>query len=485
MGPLRLSGGGQTNQPPPPAAPTSSGGQPPGGAPPPPTHPPGETPWDNVIKNIRWFLFLALVTIVTYFVIYIVVYYLGAAYPSYKTLFNSMMFWGIIAHIVFTMRRKIRPEERGAGFFLGSGLMELESGWAPIPYGIAQLYTITQKPIRIIVGTVTTDRENKPAEVMYDSAGHATVRDPTPRRIKFADGKAAPGSFPRDMDPFPDHPLPEIDDNTRKRLLQDPANTVGTTTEPRVIIEMLIVRVIPFVKKVGDLVELGSKVSEATMAVFQEAAGRIPVGYALENQIVIEGRITYAIEELVGERPFIIRPRQVPKPTVDWGIDFRMAQIQDIGYTHEVNKKIAEATGLAQEGRGLASKSEGEAVAIDRKGAAEAKVLEAKTRAEGKGLEEAAKVIDDYGDSGQAAVELDARVRMMQAGNTNVVIGGGNPLTDAAGVLGTMFGGGQRTTPGNPQPPQGPPKWRGNPGKRGKRGQGQQTPPTTPPAQNP
>jgi hypothetical protein len=292
------------------------------------------------------------------------------------------------------------------------------------------------------------------------------IREKTPERVVFVGLNSAAGKYNPVDDPCPEYPLPEIE-AIRGRLAKDLINRQRITPEPITLHEFEVTNAVDFFMRVGDLAVLGRMVAANSTAALNEVGARIPLGLAQECKVTVEGRVSRKMEELVGEKPSIRRdtsgnPIEVWSPSL--GINFIRSSVKDWGHPHTLNTAIKLANESEFNKQTTITASEGERVAIQNRGRANADAEGWLLEERGKGLGKMAEVATS-GPGGIVAIQTDAMVRAMQSGNTNIISVDPSSITGAlAGAASILKGGDNNPLGGAPNPPKPPTPKPGNKG---------------------
>lgn len=395
--------------------------------------------WQQEHSDLFYYGWFAVLLVAIYSVTII------AAKMSGNNYLTWLAFFGALAHLVLSLLRGVAEDEIGAVFWFGAPIMERRPGWVFAPYGLVELKTVTQGIIQIIIGTEARDRNDQPAE-KHDPSLALIMRENSPERIVFGDIDVVPDGYSANEDPYPEFPLPALDDKTRKRLRKDKLNK-RITCDTIMIGEFRVNHPVPFFIRVKKLEFLSKMVAVNSVAALNESTARIPLGFAQENKSTLEGRVSIRIEELIGERP-TRRPGRTERQTPCWGIDFIRMMIKDWGVPHSLNKQIKQANEVGFEKIQTVTRSEGEKEKLANEGAGRAAALGSELAAKAEGTQKMAEAVNRPG--GDIIVQTEALVQAMQKGNTNIISPNLDPLLGAATLLGNLSG--NRPTPGRPGP---------------------------------
>jgi len=359
--------------------------------------------------------------------------------------------WWVVALVavachIYLSIKTVDPGEWGALIFLGGALHQLGDGpvFAPFPF-----FTV-KKEVRtvfqVIVGTPLTDKEGVPLkEEVDDIDGMTILKEREPFRVNFLAidrlpkkqdlDKLPPDSFPAEL------ALPEITDDMVKRFKNDPLHG-PLTCDPQLVFWFDIKSYLDYLRVVHDVKTLSRNISGIAKATLQECPGRITVGMLIAHNKLVCHRLTYRIEQLIGEPHAQVG---LPKPNLYWGVNFRAIQIYSPGLPRTVNVALSANTAAGYDKQRAITASEGEKTKRMNEGAGTARALHLLRTAEAIGakkLADAAKTPE-----GVLVLQMKTLAEALQKGNVTILPADLSLLASAVTSAKALLGGPNPPTP--------------------------------------
>lgn len=358
-------------------------------------------------------------SIIMALVVYSIAFFIGL----YNTEEKGENWWlvslAVIGCHIFLSIKTVKPNEWGALLFLNRAMKQLRDGPVFAFWPFFDVVTEVRTVFQVIVGTAPTDKDGKPIEEAVQAEEGVTIlREREPFRVNFLTIEAlpkaeelrlVPDSFP------PEFPLPVVTDEMVKRFKGDPLHG-PLTCDPQLVFWFDIKNYLDYLKVVHDVVTLSRNISGIAKATLQECAGRITVGMLIAYNELVCRRLTYRIEQLIGEPH---AQRGLVKANLYWGVNFRAIQIYSPGLPRTVNVSLSQNTAAGYDSEKITKLSEAERKKRINEGVGAAEAERVFREAEAIGAEKLAAVASK--PEGLLVLQLKAMQEAVKSGNVTLL----------------------------------------------------------------
>ena len=188
---------------------------------------------------------------------------------------------------------------------------------------------------------------------------------------------------------------------------------------------------------VQDIKTLSHNITGLAKATLQECAGKMTVGMLIAYNELICRRITYRVEQLIGEPH---AQTGLIQSNVYWGVNFRGIQISSMGFPKNLNEAMRTARSESYLRDQVITRSEGEKKKRINEGDGTAYALQKKLEAEAAGAKAQAEVANS-GVGGELVLRLQALQTALEKANVTLLPTGelsalGSLLTGGKAILG-------------------------------------------------
>lgn len=357
--------------------------------------------------------------------------------------------WGIIASLIcvghfYWSFDQIDAGEHAIVLFLGRVIFYttnkiVEEGWILVPYPFFKIEKVTRGIIISEFGSPFTKRTgDDKIEEIKDDTGEFVDRQPF--RPNFLGIRSISVMTP-DQGRYPEKlRIKEINLDKMKELEKDPLHG-SITPDPKFVFTFQIRDMSYFYRNIpgGDVQEklanIAKMITDQCKTTISEIAGITTFGHFLANQEIVNGRLRFRIEILLGERSSFAEEgteerRQEENNYTDLGVDLKSIRMKDPGLPLHVNTALSSFTAAGYRRDEAIRLSEGERDAATNKGVGVANARRELLKAEADGkrqslLAEAEGLLKLIEVSGKAngleVIRLKSLVDAMQNGNVTLL----------------------------------------------------------------
>lgn len=323
------------------------------------------------------------------------------------TIFGVAWNWGFTLFLAQALYvgmslRSIGPTEFGVILFFGKPVYPVNSGLILVPWGLFDIFTVTKNIFQIVVGSVQTDREDRPVPVEKEQKDSIVLEDNTPYRVSYAD-------------------LNDLDDATETEKKGGNPLHRTITTDTRIILTFKIRDVSCFLEHIGSLPQLMVIASQTVKGTLQRYAGENTLARVQLKIAHITSEISKSLEYRLGEKNSVPTGSEQmdDEDRPDCGVNIMSVQIPSLGIDHETNKSIRDRVKAALDADAAIRRSEGAAQAEKNMG--EAQGFAEKQRLEGRAAGYAAMANATSGPDGQRVLATEALRDAVSNGNVTIL----------------------------------------------------------------